>query len=176
MKNFRMFIMTAAVSLSAAAVFNSCSEDDEFSIPNDNSGIAGTYRLSAFNTPATDLNADGTASTNLLNETDCYNNNLVKLNKNHTYALTDNYVDASGGTQVCSEYAETGVWKKDGNTITLTSSETNGYTAHDTMMTYSDAGTLTNAQPEGIYPGYDSLGNLINAVGDVNYVYTKQAE
>jgi hypothetical protein len=177
MKNFRMFMMTAAVSLSAAAVFNSCSNDDEFSIPNDNSGIAGMYRISSFNVPATDLNADGTASTNLLSETDCYNSNLVKLNKNHTYAMTDNYVDASSGAQVCTEYAETGVWKRDGDVVTLTSSESNGYTSHDTALTYSEgAGTLTNAQTEGIYPGFDAFGNLIDATGEISYVYTKQAE
>ena len=49
-------------------------------------GVVGTYRLTAFNTtPPTDLNGDGTSSTNQMNEVTCFNNSLIILNSNGTY-------------------------------------------------------------------------------------------
>lgn len=176
MKNLKMLTIAAAVCLSAGALFTSCNED-ETSLPTDNSGIAGTFRLSSFNVPvATDLNADGTPSTNLLSETDCYNANFLRLNSDHTYAKTDNYDDASTGTLTCTDFAETGTWKREGDVITTSSSTTNGYSPYDTVYTYSDAsGTLTNQQTEGVYPGYDDFGSLMNITGDINYVFTREA-
>lgn len=169
-------MLTAAVCLTAAPFFNSCVGDDE-SLPTDGSGVAGTFKMTGFNIPmSVDYNADGTASSNLLSESDCFATNIIKLNSDHTYMRVDNYIDLSSGLPTCAEYSETGIWKRDGDVITTTSSDTNGYLPYDTEFTYSGDNTLTASYVGENYPGADVDGNPMTLEGDFNYVFTRQAE
>jgi hypothetical protein len=171
MKKFKI-VMFSAVACLTAAVFTSCN-DEENTLPLDNSGIAGTYKMTSFNTPtAVDYNEDGTTSSNLTTESDCFVDNYIKLNSNHTYSRTDNYIDLASGTPECTAYSESGVWKRDGDVITLTSSDTNGYLPYDTELTYS--GDNLNISMTAVdYPGADDLGNPALLNGDVTYGFTR---
>jgi hypothetical protein len=174
MKNFRMLMLTAAVCLTAAPFFNSCDDFTDDSLPTDNSGIAGTFKMTAFNTPTpVDYDGNGTSSSNLLDESDCFVDNYIRLNSNHTYARIDNYIDLSSGVPACAEYNETGTWKRDGDLITTTSSDTNGYLPYDTEFNSAGGTTLTINYVDVAYPGVDDLGNPTTLNGDVNYVFTK---
>lgn len=178
MKKLRMFMFTAAACLTVAPLLNSCESDfTENNIPVDNSGIAGTYRMSAFNIPvAVDYNADGTASTNLVNESDCYVDNYMRLNSDHTYARVDNYIDLSSGIPTCAEFLETGVWKKEDNVITTTSSAADGFNPYETEITYDGGDVLTISYTNADYPGVDGSGNPQTQQGDISYVFTRAAE
>ncbi|RZJ30599.1 MAG: hypothetical protein EOO48_04540 [Flavobacterium sp.] len=176
MKNFKMFMLTAAICLTAAPFFNSCNDMTDDSAPTDNSGVAGTYKMTAFNIPgdAIDFDNNGTSSNNLVSESDCFNSNLLRLNSDHTYLRVDNYIDLSSGVAACAEFSETGVWTKDGDVVTTTSSTSNGYESYQTSYDYnSGSGTMTLAAPNFTYPTIDS-GSQTTAVGDVNFVFTKQ--
>lgn len=177
MKKFRMFMATAVICLTAAPFLNSCEDMTDDSLPTDNSGIAGTYRMTAFNIPmAVDYNTDGTSSTNLMNESDCFVDNYIRVNSDHTYARVDNYIDLSSGLPTCAEYSETGVWKRDGDLITTTSSDSNGYLPYDTEMVYDGNDGLTISYTNVDYPGADSSGFPTTLQGDVSYVFARTAE
>jgi hypothetical protein len=171
MKKFKI-VMLSAVACLTAAIFTSCSEDEN-SLPVDNSGIAGTYRMTSYNIPtAVDYNEDGTTSTNLMTESDCFVDNYIKLNSNHTYARTDNYIDLSTGLPLCAPYTETGVWKRTGDVVTLTSSDSNFYLPYDTELTYS--GDNLNISMTAVdYPGVDDFGNPALLNGDVSYSFAR---
>jgi len=175
MKNFRMLMLTAAVCLTAAPFFNSCTDMTDDSGPTDNS-VAGTFKMTAFNIPETiDFDGNGSSSNNLVTESDCFNSNILKLNSDHTYRKVDNYIDVSTGVAVCTEFVETGVWSRVDNVITTTSSTSNGYESYQITYTYSDSGTITESEADYAYPTIDS-GNPVTAVGDVSFVFTRQAE
>ena len=173
-----MLMLTAAICLTAAPFFNSCSDMTDDSAPTDNSGIAGTYKMTAFNIPgdAIDFDGNGTSSTNLVNESDCFNSNILRLNADHTYLKVDNFIDMSSGVAACADFLETGVWRRDGDVITTTSSSSgdNGLEPYELTYTYNgDTGTLTESETDFTYPTID-IGSQSTAVGDVNFVYTKQ--
>lgn len=180
MKNFKMLMLTAAICLTAAPFFNSCDDMTDDSIPTDNSGVAGTYKMSAFNIPgdAIDFDANGTSSNNLVTESDCFNTNILRLNNDHTYTKIDNYVDMSTGVAICADFTETGVWSREGDVITTTSSSSNGYEPYQLVYTYDEgAGTLTDAEVDYTYPTIDAVsGSQTTAIGDVNFVFTRDAE
>ena len=183
-------MLTAAVCLTAAPFFNSCSEDMTVnSIPHDNSGIAGTYRLSSFGinvedgvTPGTyipttaDLNGDMVESQNLVAESACYGEGYIRLNANHTYGRYYTYFD---GTDCVDALREAGVWTREGDVVTLSSSLTNGDPTNpqgmsmDTYtmdLTYSEGGgTLTGSREQIDYMVGTNFGN-----GKVDFIYTKE--
>ena len=167
---------TAAICLTVAPLLNSCDDMTDDSLPVDNSGIAGTYKMTAFNIPTgVDYNTDGTTSTNLLNESDCFVDNYIKLNRDRTYMRVDNYIDLSSGLPTCAEYSETGVWKRDGNTITTTSSDTNGFIPYDTEIAYDGTDGLTISYTDADYPGED-MGVPTILQGDINYTFSRVTE
>lgn len=176
MKKFRMFMFTAAVCLTAAPMMTSCDDMTDDSLPSDNSGVAGTYRMTAFNTPtAVDYNGDGTSSSNLVTESVCFTDNFIRLNSNQTYTRTDNYIDLSSGLPACAEYSETGVWRWEEDKLVTTSSDTNGYLPYDTEFVVSGE-VLTANLVDVAYPGADDLGNPMTLQGDVSYVFTRDVE
>lgn len=80
----------------------SCSSDD--SVPlNETDNLLGLWRLTEWNTEtAFDINEDGTASTNLLNEIDCLNNETITFNASNTA-----FVDTTSSLDI-EVYLETG--------------------------------------------------------------------
>lgn len=189
MKKFRMFMFTAAACLSAATFFTSCNDDSTSNpIPIDGSGVAGTYKLSSFRIndedsanpgtfiPATsDLNGDGTASNDLTAESSCFGESYIRLNSDRTYTRIYSYPD---GTGACTTFTrEAGVWSRVDNTITITSSDTNGEqtgSGQDVYMmdfVFSESGTLTGSREDVDY----SIGTGFG-VGKIDFGYTRIAE
>lgn len=136
------------------------------------STIAGTYKLTAFNTtPPTDLNGDGTDSTNQMNEVTCFNNMLLTLNANNTYVANSKGVDLDGigGYECFIDPDDTGTWVLVGNQLTLTSSDT---TLDPITFTVSGS-TLSNTTPDGTVLTDDN-GTVVELTADITIIYTKQ--
>lgn len=174
MKNLKKFLLTVGFCGALAITIVSC-ERDEYNWPNDNSGVAGTYNVSAFNVPiAVDLNGDGTSSTNLAGESACYAGTFIRLNPNYTYAMRDIVFNADAGN-VCDTVFSTGTWRKTDAILTTTSSEAlSGGTSVDTDYNFSaGAGTLSKVVVNGTYPTSDGEGGFYSQAGDLNITYTK---
>jgi len=134
--------------------------------------VAGTYKLTAFNTsPPTDLNGDGTDSTNQMNEVACFNNMLLVLNTNNTYTANQKGVDLdlNNGYECFVDPDDTGTWTLVGNQLTLISSDT---TIDPSAMTVS-GNTLTATVPNGTVLTDDN-GTVVEITADITIVYTKQ--
>ncbi|MEO0036972.1 MAG: hypothetical protein RIQ59_183 [Bacteroidota bacterium] len=139
--------------------------------------IAGTYLLTAFNTSVpTDLNNDGTASSNQLSETSCYNNMLLTLNADHSFIANSKGVDivSNGTTETMSCFTdpdETGAWSLVGNTLTLTVLGN-----PTTTETYTVSGnTISATAQNGQVVGYDALTHApAYLTCNITIVYTKQ--
>jgi len=140
-------------------------------------GVSGTYMLTAFNTSVpTDLNSDGTASTNQLLETNCYNNMLLTLNSNNTFVANSKGIDivSNGTTETMSCFTDpddTGTWSLAGNTLTLTTAGT-----PPVVDTYTVSGnTISATANNGEVVGYDTVTNSpVYLTCNITIVYTKQ--
>ncbi|HEU0136543.1 MAG TPA: lipocalin family protein [Flavobacterium sp.] len=160
--------------LAIATLMFACSSDD------DNGGtedVAGTYNLTAFNiSEPQDLNGDGTASTNQLSETSCFNGSFVTLNANNTFTADGKGMelefDNNGNATTISCYDDgvyTGTWARSGNTITFTYMDgTQSYT--DTASFVGN--TIKFTIPDGEVVGM-SQGNPVYLTTDLELVYTK---
>ena len=170
------------LSLLAAStlVFTSCSSDDD----GGSSGVSmtGTWKLTAWNSSiGYDINNDGTASTNLLDEFDCYNNETVVVSSNNTAVVNStSYADITAeitaGTTDEFTYTVDCVqendsfpvtWSVSGNTITFdegTATEVNGTISGN---------TISVVVPEG-FVVYSSDFSEILVSQDLTFVYTKQ--
>ena len=176
MKNFKMFVLTVGFCGALAMSIVSC-ERDEYSWPSDNSGVAGTYNVSAYNVPApVDLNGDGTSSANLAGESSCYGGTYIRLNDNYTYAMRDIVFNADAGS-ICDTVFSTGTWRRTDAILTTTSSEAfSGGTPVDTDYNLSlESGTLSKGIINGTYPTSDGFGGFYSTTGDLNITYTKMA-
>ena len=157
-------------------VFTNISFSDS-TTPPATSGISGTYLLTAFNTSIpTDLNSDGTPSTNQLSETNCYNNMLLTLNSDNTFVANSKGIDieSNGTTETMTCFTDpddTGTWSLVGNTLTLTISGT-----PQTIETYTVSGnTISATATNGQVVGYDTTTNApAYLTCDITIVYTKQ--
>lgn len=129
MKNFFKLL---TVSLLAISV--SCSSDDDSS---SNDSVEGTFRLVAFEVETSiDLDGDGDSSTNLIEETGCYQNETVTFNNDNTgVAITRSFLDIhvdisveTGGEETffqvidCVEEEESSnfLWSQNGSIVTIT--------------------------------------------------------
>lgn len=129
MKNFFKLL---TVSLLAISV--SCSSDDDSS---SNDSVEGTFRLVAFEVETSiDLDGDGDSSTNLIEETGCYENETVTFNNDNTgVAITRSFLDvfvvistdSDGGSTssqvidcVEEEDSTNFVWAQNGSIVTIT--------------------------------------------------------
>ncbi len=141
------------------------------------SSVVGTYLLTAFNTSIpTDLNSDGTASTNQLSETNCYNNMLLTLNSNNTFVANSKGIDivSNGTTETMSCFTDpddTGTWSLVGNTLTLTTAAT-----PPVVETYTVSGnTISATANNGQVVGYDTINHApAYLTCNITVVYTKQ--
>jgi hypothetical protein len=138
--------------------------------------IVGSYTMTAFNTSvSTDLNSDGTASTNQMTETTCFNNNTIVLNANNTFTATQKGVDidSSGATDVLTCYADpniTGTWSLVNSTLTLT--------YMDTGVQYNDVYALVGSTLKMVVNQGDIVGMVggqpVTLTANIDIVYTKQ--
>ena len=141
-------------------------------------GIAGTYLLTAFNSSVpTDLNNDGTASTNQLNETTCFDNMLLTLNANNTFTANSKGVEIvfNGTVDEISCFTDpnyTGTWVLNGTILSIT------YT--DEGVEYTDeytvnGNTLTATISDGEVVGTETTtGEPVYLTTDLTIIYTKQ--
>lgn len=152
-------------------------EDDsyhEVTPPDEDAEIPGTWKLTAITLQeAYDLNADGTASSDLMAETNCYQNELLTFNQDMTGVATSNsYANITVSGEVfnveCIEETEEMpfAWAQLQNTVTITL---------DAQMVNAtlDGNTLTYVIPEG-FVVFDSENGDVTISQDMTFVYTKQ--
>jgi hypothetical protein len=138
-------------------------------------GVAGTYILTAFNTtPPTDLNLDGTASVNQLQETICFNNSLLTLNANNTFVANSKGVDIDLPTNTLTCFTdpdESGTWSINGNQVTLTYPGTNPLETY----TFTLSGNTLTSPPEPAIV-VSTTGDIFAyiPVSSAVLIYTKQ--
>ena len=148
-----------------------------------NSSVVGSYKLTAFNTSVpTDLNLDGTASTNQMDEISCLNNSFLTINANNTFTSDAEGVDIevtvdNNGVEVesivCYEDAQiAGTWVLNGNTITFTYTE-EGEVYSDTFTIQGN--TLKYVLEDGQVVGVEeNSGAPVYLNSDITLIYTKQ--
>ncbi|ESU21178.1 hypothetical protein FEDK69T_25450 [Flavobacterium enshiense DK69] len=122
----------ATLTLFSAVLFTACGDTEPVDpavltgVTNDD--VVGRYQLTAFNTDVqTDLNRDGSPSSNQMSETTCYNNMFLTLNEDKTFTADSKGVDISSinSLQCFTDPLITGTWAYNGNTIVLTYTENN---------------------------------------------------
>lgn len=143
--------------------------------------VEGTWKLTAWNVvEAIDLNNDGNASLNLLDEMDCYNNETLVFNADNTgTSMSTSYADfeifIEAGTTNSFDYTINCVeendntdftWSQSGNTVSVTiSSSTNDWTLI--------GNTLSITIPEG-FSVTNPDDTTVSTIQDLTLVYTKQ--
>lgn len=148
---------------------------DDFNPPAN--AIAGSYIMTAFNTSIpTDLNNNGTASTNQMDETTCFNNNMLVLNVNNTFTSTSKGLEivTDGATQSLSCYNDpniAGTWVLNGNVVTLTYTE--GGTQYSDQFLLA-GNTLTYTLNNGEIVGTSSTNVPVYLTANITIIYTKQ--
>lgn len=173
MKRFKIL---ATLIVFGAALFTSCGDTEPIDpavVTGDTSVITGRYRLTAFNTDVrTDLNNDGTTSTNQMSETTCYNNMFLTLNENNTFSADSRGVDisATDALECFTDPIITGTWVRSGSQLILTYTES-GETFTDTYTILGD--TLTIREDLGTIVGIP-VDVPVFLTSGITIVYTKQ--
>lgn len=174
--------ITASLLFFTAFNLVSCSSDNEPidpAIDLDNWGttsIAGSYLMTAFNTSVpTDLNNDGTASTNQMGETNCFNNNTLILNADNTFTATSKGVDiittGTVATFDCfTDPSITGTWTLTGSTLSLTYTDA-GEQNVDVFTVSGNTLTMTISQGEIV--GTSSSNVPVFLTSNIDIIYTK---
>lgn len=137
--------------------------------------IVGTYKLTAFNTSIpTDLNGDGTATTNQLSETTCLDNSFVTLNANNTFTADSKGIDIDINNNITcfTDPDFTGTWVLTGNILSLTYNDgvdviTDNYTVSGNTF----SSTLTDGQVVGVE---QVSGEPVYLTCDITIIFTKQ--
>ncbi|CAN1494710.1 Lipocalin-like domain containing protein [Flavobacteriaceae bacterium] len=138
--------------------------------------IVGAYTMTAFNTGIpTDLNNNGTASINQMSETTCFNDNIMIINANNTFNVTQNGLDinttATTSTMECnSDPLLSGTWALNGTILTLTYDDA-GTPVVETFLVASN--TLTYSVPLGEIVGTTSTNEPVFLTSSINIVYTR---
>jgi hypothetical protein len=161
-----------------AAIFASCSSDDD----SGKVAIEGTWKMTAFNTEnAYDLNGDGTISSDVMGQTNCYQNETIIFNSNNTGAeVSTSYLDidlelVAGSTTeyeynvACvSENTTTAfTWAKSGATVTVTQA---GYVFTGTL----NGDEITFTAPNSFTIEVEQGSGTAFITQDVTIVYKKQ--
>lgn len=143
--------------------------------------IEGTWKLTSWDSAeAVDVNNDGTASTDLLTEFDCYNNETMVFNSggtgvNQSTSYAEISLDLVVGTTDSYEYSVDCIdevettsftWTQSGNTITVTDEFNEVY---DLTL---DGNELSILIPEGFYAANEDF--TVTTIQDVTFIYTKQ--
>lgn len=168
--------------LAGLIITASCSNEDN----DDNSSAAmkGTWKLTAWNVDGSyDLNNDGTASPNLLDEMDCYNNERIVFTDDTATYMTTSYadiyaefVDGTGYTFTveCEEEVDSSpaTYTRNGNALTITTTyEEDGETETDIILATVNGNTLTFVEEEGFVIEEDNYDVVVE---DLTLVFTKQ--
>ena len=135
--------------------------------------VAGTYRMTAFNTGIpTDLNHDGTTTTNQMLETPCFNNNILTINPDATFTATSKGVDVSASaTLECFIDPDiTGTWMLNGTVLTLIYMEA-GVQATEVFSVSGN--TLINSVPLGEIVSTTSTNAAVFLNSSYNIIYTR---
>jgi len=179
--NLKNYFMKNLIILIIAITISSCSVDDNSKTKV--SGLEGTYRLTSYTVENPyDLNADGTATTNIIAETNCFNNNLfifdvdnrgesqnatkldidLEPNSNNQYEYSLNCIDTPDNTAFFYNIEDKIVRvTSSGNTIDGTLSD------DDSTITFNIANGLT-------LPVEDGNGGVTETMQDIVLVYTLQ--
>lgn len=142
-----LFLVIALISMSA------CSDDEGNNGPSEIEAASGTYVLTELNVnPPQDVNEDGTASTNLLNEMPCISGNLV-LRDDGAYVLNLTAVEVTSITGglffiTCSQpITSNSNWNINGGQITLFGNfTTTPYVLNGSTLTRTVGEDLPNIQ------------------------------
>lgn len=157
--NFFLFAICSAL------IFTSCSNDDDGNV-SDMVSLVGTWELtSATGGLPVDLDMDGNASTNLLEELSCFED-VITVNEDDTYNqdVTEITVNVEPGippvvTASCTgnTLMETGSWSLDGDQLTFT-------------PTGMDPTTVTITLTQTTLSFTDTLDDL----GEIDLIFTRQ--
>jgi hypothetical protein len=145
-----------------------------------NATIAGTWKLTAWNSVnPVDINNDGTASTNLLTEFDCYNNETIVFNSDGTGDIVStSFVDIElnlvTGTTNTYEYSSTCI--PDNETLAMTWVNIGNAVAVDdgsgAVNLALSGNELSFIVPSGFFVESDDA--MVTVDEDLTFVYTKQ--
>lgn len=165
-------LMLAVAGLSLA----SCSNDDDNNNINTNADLVGTYKMTSWNSPESlDFNGDGTANTNMMNESMCYNDSEMVVENDGTYTMTYNYVNvANDGTVSCQTESTQGTWIRNGNSFTTTNVSGGQNMEANYSFQGGNSTTLTRNMTNWNYPVMGDDGNASWGNGNVNFVMTRQ--
>ena len=173
----KLFLSLLAVS---TLILNSCSSDDDGN--SSNVSLVGTWKLTAWNsTTAFDINNDGTASTNLLQEFDCYDNETIVFSANNTaIANSTSYADITAEitagttdeytyTIECIDEADFFplTWTLNGNTLIFDQD------TEDEITATLSGNTISILIPAGFEVYSEDFSDVVVSE-DIIFVYTKQ--
>lgn len=164
------------IAVAGCLTIGGCSSDDDnnSNTPIPNADLVGTYKMTAWNVPEeVDLDDDGVVNTNLLNETECYDESMMTINSNGTYTMMYSYVNIEGGAMSCQNETTTGTWVRNGNSFTTT--HISGGQNMNTPYTFASGNTttLTRNITDGSYPTVNN-GTAEYAQGNISIVMTRQ--
>lgn len=158
--------------LAASGLLLGCSNDDS----NNTVNPAGIYKMTAFNSSVpTDLNEDGTASTNQMSESTCFTDNTFVINSDNTFTATQKGVeigfDGTNETIECyTDPSISGTWDLNGTVITFSYTEDGVPTVQDYVVSNT---TLIMTMDDGEVVG-TSGGNPVYLTSNLEVIYTKQ--
>ncbi len=135
--------------------------------------VAGTYRMTAFNTGIpTDLNHDGTSSTNQMLETTCFNGSIIVINPDGTFRATSKGVDISSSSSLTcfSDPDYTGTWTLNATVLKLTYIDT-GVVVEELFSVSGNK--LLYSVPQGQVVGTTATNVPVFLTTSYNIVYTK---
>lgn len=164
-----------------AFAFTACSSDDDAN--NVTPSVAGTWKMTAFNMEnAYDLNGDGNASINLMDETGCYQNELMVFNADSSGRITSNsYADINldlvMGTTDEYEYSIECEFDTEVTPFTYIYTDNQVKIIVDDMEVNAtiSGNTLTYVIPSGMFfEVEDPVSGTVTIVEDVTFIYTKQ--
>ena len=174
---FKTFVFAAIIALGLSACTTTVEPLDPSINLNSFSNIVGIYAMTAFNTSVpTDLNNDGTASTNQMSETPCFNGNTLAIFANNTFTATSKGLDINmtetTSTIECYTYPDiTGTWAIVGNVLTLT--YTDGGFPYTEAFVFSGNNTLTYTEEQGEVVGMTSANEPVYLTSKIDIVYKK---
>jgi hypothetical protein len=115
----------ALFALLTGAIFVSCSDDDSTAV--NNVSLIGTWKLTALNgSEPIDLNGDGTPTTDMVEETGCYDGSTIVFSADNTAVLTmeeaNITLDGSMTPVITCDMLDpiSGTYTENGNEVTIT--------------------------------------------------------
>src|SRR5690606_14981988 len=157
-----------------AAFAASCSDDESSSNVTNPEGM---YVMTAFTvSEPQDLNNDGTASPDIMDETECFENSFVQINSDNTFTASGEGMEINldenfEAAVACSdEGSYSGTWTMSGNNITMQYTMDGEEVSETFKVTDS---TIKFNMDNGTTVGMVD-GEPVILVTDIEIVYTKQ--